>query len=90
MRQNLDVSIASNFTFFRQYKNVAGKANRMLGFINKNLSSKNTDKFLSLHISLVRSHLEYVVQLWSPHHTKDSKIRSYSAKGYGDDYITMQ
>ena len=43
----------------------------MLGFINRNLSFKNKDIILPLYTSLVRPHLEYAVQFWSPHHAKD-------------------
>ena len=69
--KDLGVSIASNLKFSRQCKDAAGKANRMLGFINRNFSFKNKDIILPLYISLVRPHLEYAVQFWSPHHTKD-------------------
>ncbi len=44
------------------------KDNRMLGFINRNFSFENKDVILSLHIILVRPHLEYAVQFWAPHH----------------------
>ncbi len=43
----------------------------MLGFISRNFSFKNKDGILQLYISLVRPHLEYAVQFWSPHHAKD-------------------
>ncbi len=85
--RDLGVSTASNLKFSQQCKDATGKANRMLGFISRNFSFKNKDIILPLYISLVRSHLEYAVQFWSPHHTKNSKIRSYSGKGYEDDNI---
>ena len=45
------------------------KANKMLGFIRRSLSSRS-DQFLptfrSLCVALVRSHLEYASEIWSP------------------------
>ncbi len=55
----------------QQCKGAASKAIRMLGFINRNFSFKNKDIILPLYISLVRPHLAYAVQFWSPRHTKD-------------------
>ncbi len=76
----LVVTIAANMKLSQHSKDAAGKANRMLGFINRNISFKNKDIILPLYnISLVRPHLEYAVQFWSPHYTKDSKIRSCPA-----------
>ncbi len=49
--KNLGVSIASNLKFSQQCKDAAGKANRMLGFINRNFSFKNKDIILPLYIS---------------------------------------
>ncbi len=57
--QDLGVTIVSNLKFSQQCKDATGKANRMLGFINRNLSFKNKDKILPLYIRLVRPHLEY-------------------------------
>ncbi len=54
----LGVTIASRLKFPQQYKDAVGKANRMLGFINRNISFKTKDVILSLYISLVRPHLE--------------------------------
>lgn len=66
--------------------NAMSKANRMLGFINRNFAFKNKDIILPLYTSLVRPHLEYAVSFWSPHH---SKIRRCSVKGYEDDNIPI-
>ncbi len=60
--KGLGVKIASSLKFFQQCKDAAGKANRILGFINRNFSFKNKYVILPLYTSLVRSHLEYAVQ----------------------------
>ncbi len=69
--KDLGVTIASNLKFSQQCVDAANKANRMLGFIKRNVSFKNKDVTLPLYTSLVRPHLEYAVQFWSPHHAKD-------------------
>ncbi len=65
------ITIASSLRFSQQCKGAAAKADRILGFINKNFSFKNKHTMHPLYISLVRSHLKYAVQFWSPHHSKD-------------------
>ncbi len=69
--KDLGVTIASSLKFSQQSKDAVGKANRMLGFMNRNFSFKNKDVILPLYISLVRPHLEYAVQFSAPHHAKD-------------------
>ncbi|PKU37934.1 rna-directed dna polymerase from mobile element jockey-like [Limosa lapponica baueri] len=43
----------------------AKKANRMLGCINKGITSKDKDIIIPLYSGLVRPHLEYCIQFWS-------------------------
>ncbi len=69
--KHIGVTIAFSLKFSQQWKEAAGKDNIMLGFINRKFSFRNKDAFLPLFISLVRQHLEYTVQFWSPHHAKD-------------------
>ncbi len=64
--KDLGVKIASSLKFSQQYK-----ADRILGFINRNFSLKYKDVILPLYTSLVRPHLENPVQFWAPHHAKD-------------------
>ncbi len=69
--KNIGVMITSNLKFSELCKEVACKANRMLGSINRNFSFKNKDIILPMYISIVRTHLEHAMQFWSPHHAKD-------------------
>ncbi len=68
--KDLGVTITWNLKFSQHCKEAACKANRMFDFINRNFSFKNKDIILSMYISLVRPHLEYAMQFWSPHHAK--------------------
>ena len=75
--KDLGVTVESNLKFAKQCKDAAAKANRMLGFIKRNFSFKSKEIVLPLYKSLVRPHLEYAVQFWSPHHEKDiAKLES--------------
>ncbi len=49
--KDLAVSIASSLKFSKQSKDVAGKANIMLSFINRNISFKTKDVILPLYTS---------------------------------------
>ena len=48
------------------------KANTILGFIARNFQCKNPEVITRLYTSLVRPHLEYAVQFWSPCFQKDA------------------
>ena len=47
------------------------KASRLLGMLHRSIQSKVKAIILLLYISLVRPHLEYCVQAWSPYYRKD-------------------
>ncbi len=68
--KDLGVKVASSFKFSQQCKDAAGKANRMLGLINRNFPFKNKHEILTLYISLVRPHPKYAVQFMAPQYAK--------------------
>ena len=47
--------------------NCVKRANQMLGMIQRTITYKNKKILLLMYKSLVRPHLEYAVQVWSPH-----------------------
>ena len=54
-----------------QVEKVVKKAYGMLAFIGRGIEFKNWQVMLQLYRTLVRLHLEYSVQFWSPHYQKD-------------------
>lgn len=56
----------------------------MLGIIGKEIQNKMAVIIMAAHKSIVRSHLEYCVQLWSTHLKKDiaelEKIQKWASK----------
>jgi len=69
--RDLGVIINQNLKSDSQVNQVAVKAHRILGMIYRTIENKTKDIILPLYLSLVRPHLEYCVQAWSPHYYKD-------------------
>jgi ribonuclease P/MRP protein subunit RPP40 len=69
--RDLGVIISKDLKFAKNCKSACKKANQMLGFIARNIDFKTPEVMRQLYNSLVRPHLEYAVQFWSPHYRKD-------------------
>ena len=67
MAKDLGIIITDNLKSSEQCAAATNKANRMLGYIKRNFKYKSKDIILPLYKSLVRPHLEYGVQFWSPY-----------------------
>ncbi len=77
--KDLGITVVSSLKFSQECKDATSKANRMLGFINRNFLFKNKDVILPLYVSLVRLHLEYAIQFRVPYHAKDiAKLEAVS------------
>ena len=67
-QRDLGVQVHSSLKVESQVVRVVKKAFGMFGFIGQN---KSWDVLLKLYYTLVRPHLEYCVQFWSPYDRKD-------------------
>ena len=54
-----------------QVDKVVKKAYGVLAFIGRGIEFRSREVMLQLYKTLVRPHLEYCVQFWSPHYKKD-------------------
>jgi len=52
----------------------AQKANHIPGCSKSSMASRVSEEILPLFSALVRPHLEYCVQFWSPQHRKDMEL----------------
>ena len=71
---DLGITISNDLKPTKHCKLACKKANTMLGFIGRNFDCKTPEVMLTLYNSLVRPHLEYAVQFWSPNYKKDIEL----------------
>ena len=75
--KDLGVIVKSDLKNGSQCMAASRKANIILGFIARNFDCKTPEVITRLYTSLVRPHLEYAVQFWSPFYQKDqNKLES--------------
>ena len=72
--KDLGIIIDKNFKFTEQCANVIRKANQMLGIIKRKMKYKSKDFIVKLYKTLVRPHLEYCIQFWSPSLAGEKKM----------------
>ena len=74
LEKDLGVFVASNWKTSAHVAKVAARANSMLGRIRHTFTYINKDIFMKVYPSLVRTHMEFAVQAWSPQLKKDIEI----------------
>ena len=69
--KDLGVIVSNNLRPREQCISAANRANRVLGFIKRTVTNRTKDVILRLYLALVRPHLDYAVQFWSPYYRVD-------------------
>ena len=69
--RDLGVIVSSDLKPRNQCISARNKAKRMLGFISRSVSNRTADVILKLYLALVRPHMDYAVQFWSPYYRMD-------------------
>ena len=70
-QRDLGVYVHRSLKVGTQVDKVVKKAYGVLAFIGRGIEFRSRDIMLQLYKTLVRPHLEYCVQFWSPHYKKD-------------------
>ena len=63
--------VSSSFKFGDHVSKIASKANSIVGRIKRTFTFMDKEMFISLYKTMMRPHLKYCVQSWSPYLIKD-------------------
>ena len=64
--KDLGVLFTSNLDFHDYINSCINKANSCIAWVTRSLISRNSEVMLKIYKSMIRPHIEYCVQLWSP------------------------
>ena len=72
--KDLGVTMNANMKVSEQCRIAASKGNQVLGMIRRNITYTDNSLIIPLYKAIVRPHLEYCLQAWSPYLRKDINV----------------
>ena len=69
--KDLGITMNANMKVSEQCRIAASTGNQVLGMIRRNITYKENSLIVPLYKTIVRPHLEYCIQAWSPYLRKD-------------------
>ena len=84
----LGVHLSSKMQWNKAVDHMIGKANKTLELLKRNLSSCSSHMKEKLYLSLVRLHLQYSCEVWSPS-TKELKHRLEMVQRHAARFVTL-
>ena len=86
----LGVVISSDLSWSSHIQETTTKAKQIIGMLYRNISKFTTDRYTMLYKSLIRPHLEYAAEVWSPHTVKNvqmiEKVQIFALRMCAQDY----
>ena len=83
----LGITISKDMNWDTHINNITSKANKIIGFLRRNLPIQNTEAKTLAYKSMVRSNLEYCANIWSPH-TEKLKSKLEQVQRRAARYVT--
>jgi len=90
----LGVTVCDNLSWSTHIQQICVKARKILGLLYRKVAKHTSDQMvvLKLYLALVRPHLEYASQVWSPYMSKDvqllEKVQKFALRICSKCYLT--